>query len=241
MKNPKGFSLLEVAIALCIMGVLMSAGIPLLTHFIYLKKQNITEENINHLKSVMASYVLIHKKLPSPASPKDTSQSIGTASDNCFIGIVPYRTLGLSQKYAKDGYGYWITYAVHPLLTSLQLKYLSTDDETILPNQVFCEIKNNASPITVLDQQNVSVVSSQFDMVAFVLIHHGPKGQGSFMTPSGKRYLTNSSNKAKNADDSLNFMDLPLSSDFDDHVHWITRNNILSIYAKSPCNPRAVG
>ncbi|MEQ9449750.1 MAG: hypothetical protein RLN70_12735, partial [Rhodospirillaceae bacterium] len=56
--------------------------------------------------------------LPCPADPTDTGGTFGTApahtGNGCAVnrGIVPFRTLGLSEDSARDGEGNYITYLV---------------------------------------------------------------------------------------------------------------------------------
>lgn len=241
-----GFSLIEVAIVLCIIGVISGLGFPFLNHYVKQKKALVTEDHLSTIIHSLSAFIMTHKRLPCPADPKASVSEKGTEQESChfkksFIGIVPYRSLGIPEKMAQDGYNNWISYSVNLDLTSPELKHLNALDETILPNTVFCEIKKGANELSIQNADGLSVLDSTYDVIAVVLISHGPSGQGSFDFQGNKRLPTGPS-KIINADSTLTFIDRPLSLTkddfFDDIVKWVTRDNLMAFYGKAPCNRR---
>ena len=240
-KTLPGFSLLEIAIVLCIIGIVGGFGLPALTNMLKQQKINRTEQHLTQISQALAGYVLSHKHLPCAAAPGASGELAGASEDNRVIGLVPYRTLGLPESVAKDGHHHWVTYAVVPELTGTKhLMMPQTDDS---PERVFCEIRSPIAEIQVHNQQGESVLSADIrgDFIACFLIGHGPKGDGSF-TDAGSRRPTLSHDKAVNAADDLVFIDRLPSADpdnfFDDTVRWITRNNLMAIYGQKPCQKR---
>lgn len=235
------FSLLELAITLSIIGVISSFVFPALTTFYKHQKNLRTENHLNQIIQALASYVLSCKHLPSPANPSDPLD--GSSDEGRAIGVVPYRALGLPMAIAKDGYDHWITYAVVNELTSANISCVMMPQGNIPESQVFCEIKDPIFPLEVLDSQGMSVLSSQTreDFIAFVLVSHGPKGEGAF-DDLGRRRPNSSRDKNINASDNLTFIDRPLSHSkenfFDDKVRWVTRNNVMGVYGQKPCQIR---
>ena len=245
-KSLSGFTLIEVAIVLCIIGVLSGIGIPAINSYIKHQKARKTEDHLEQILQSLTAYLLNNKSLPCPSNPKASAEETGTSDQNCSfedttVGLVPYRTLGIPEKIAKDGYHHWITYAVDPALSNPDIKYLNAPDDVVLPNLVFCEVQSGATPLNVTgpDKQSVLDPSSQAkDPIALVLVSHGPSGDGSF-DDKGDRRSPASPDKGTNADSTANFVDRTPSFNkgdfFDDTVKWVTRNNLMALYGKQIC------
>ncbi len=236
-----GFSLLEIAIVLCIMGLMSGFGLSALTA--YFKQQKIikTEQHLHQITQALASYVLNHKRLPCAADPRADLHTAGISDAHRSIGCVPYKTLGLPEHVAKDGYHHWITYTVLPELTYSGLRHLMTPTSDEVAETVFCEVKNSFAPIQILNQDGLSVIDTthQNDFIAFVLISHGSEGQGSFDN-NGNRRPTHHPDKAINAAEDFLFVDRPLPENPDrgDTIRWVTRDNLMAYHAQKPCQRR---
>ncbi|MCX7338617.1 MAG: type II secretion system protein [Alphaproteobacteria bacterium] len=243
-----GFSLLEVAIVLCIIGVISGVGLPALTTAIKQKRIHETESNMEQITASLAAYVMQNAKLPLAATPGASAEEAGKSGDLAH-GIVPYRTIGLSERTAKDGYNRWISYGVDVHLT--RTIKISDDDEQLQKNadpifapnrdpfssdRYFCGIKGGThESLSVKNAHGHDVIDADsHDLIAFVLISHGASGAGSY-DKNGAVQPTSAPDKATNADRNNNFIDHSPSFDFDDRVQWITRNNLLAIYAKKVC------
>ena len=82
--------------------------------------------------------------------------------------------------------------------------------------------------------QSVFEMSRQNDFIAFVLVSHGVAGAGAF-DDSGQRKPA-VGDKLKNLG-STPFIDRPVIKEYDDRVRWVSRNNLMAMYAKQPCKP----
>ena len=109
-----GFSLLEVSISLLIIGIVSSVSMTQLHTIRKLYSTQKTQANIEFVvKSVAAYYLSNEGILPYPS---DVSQNIGTQSllmKNSF-GIVPFKTLGIMDRFAKNGNGKFLLYRMNP-------------------------------------------------------------------------------------------------------------------------------
>jgi hypothetical protein len=208
-------------------------------------KKRATEKNMEEAFQSLGAFVLLHKRLPCPSN---LSQK-GVAALDCrlagtFVGILPFKTLGIPEKKAKDAYGRWLTYGVSPCLTYTSIKAINKARDSAFDSQkdcdFFCHVTPEFPSLSVVDEHGVSVISPthEQEFLALVLVSHGPKGYGAF-TDSGNRTPTFSKEKAKNADNSGNFTDQPLcqkaESYFDDTVRWATRHTFIAQYGQTPC------
>lgn len=110
----RGFSLIEVSISLLILGIISSVSISQFASVKRIQAEINTRSNIDYiLKALGAYYISTDGLLPAPASqnfPITGKQIPGNEN----FGIVPYKSLGIMEKYAKDGYGNWLLYKLNP-------------------------------------------------------------------------------------------------------------------------------
>ncbi len=132
----KGFTLVELAVVLIIIGFILSGALALLKPYLDSVRRNSTQEKLQNISLLLADFAQHHGRLPCPASPNEAvttepfgaprgSGSNGQAVDSTcggtitnvlgnFVGIVPFRALAIDRDAAKDAYGRYITYAVSP-------------------------------------------------------------------------------------------------------------------------------
>ncbi|WP_038465963.1 hypothetical protein [Candidatus Odyssella acanthamoebae] len=218
------FSLIEIAIALIIIGILASLTIPVITTHHRFNQQKTTDNHREQIMAALAAYVLQYHRLPAPAPTSE-----GKAIEKCTkpaqcVGFVPFTTLGLSEKTAKDGYGNWFTFAVHPELTQ-------TEAQTVSRGKYFCKVSSHLIKVQNLHTAR-NIIEESEDPLAFVLISHGKMGNGA-LTDSGNR-LPSQGAEARNSQGTLNFVD-GQGPEFGHQVYWVSRNVFRSLHTKSPC------
>ncbi|MDR1391422.1 MAG: prepilin-type N-terminal cleavage/methylation domain-containing protein [Holosporales bacterium] len=117
MKNKAffaGFSLLEVSISLVILGIISTIGISQLNLMNKIYTAQKTQSNIDFVVKSIAAYCIAHDfKLPFPA---EFSNNTGLQSDlmKDSFGMVPFKSLGIMEKFARNGKGQWLSYKMNP-------------------------------------------------------------------------------------------------------------------------------
>ena len=138
MEIVKGFALIEVSIALLVLGIISSISISQFATIKRMQAEITTKSNIDYvLKSLGAYYISKGGYFPYPANNcfQITGQQVIGKTD---FGIIPYRSLGIMEKYAKDGYGNWLLYKVNP-----DVGKTSTKNRNLGIQDFSSEIKND--------------------------------------------------------------------------------------------------
>ncbi len=244
--NDEGFSLLEIAICLVVMGVMLGVGIPSFLQYLRYQRTLETKEKQEKILQSLGAFALQNGYIPLPADPFAQGEDFGVAREAALnppdmIGILPFKTLGLPESYAQEGFKRYFTYA-------------GGTPETHLRDELgsFCTAKNFFA-IQIFEKLSPTHVpfqrGSEEDPVVVTLLSHGENGYGAYYGGGGSlRKLTEVSQKGKdereNASMKLSFVQRAFSSlrqdYFDDMVVWVTRSNLMALYAHSPCVPKKI-
>lgn len=233
-----GFSLVELAVVITIMGIMVGGGLMVAIGKRELQRAKKTLQHMHHIMDVIDQFVDYYGYLPCPADGTQAFSSatfgIGTASGNqegaaattCTAanlltsgtvktGVVPVYTLGLPPEYVMDGWNNRITYAVDQDLT-----YYGTDgvggfvDTTGL----------GAAGTIIVENQGGTETTDPADRPVVLIVSHGPNGFGAWGGRGGARISVGGggADEDENDDGDLTFVQSILSSDFDDTVlYWV--------------------
>lgn len=120
----KGFTLVEMAMVLLIIGLLMGGLIPTLSAQMEAQRVGETRKQLEEIQLALVGYAVANGRLPCPASSTSNGEESfntgGSAADgNCssfYNGYLPAATLGITsvngQSLVADGWGNPIRYAV---------------------------------------------------------------------------------------------------------------------------------
>lgn len=122
----RGFTLIELAIVLAILGLLLGGGSMLLQPLLDRNRRTDTIEKLKVIEDALVVYVSSNSVLPCPSVP-----TLGSGASNGVASIpgsgacgsfrtsggVPWLTLGLTERDVLDGWGRRISYAVTSSLT----------------------------------------------------------------------------------------------------------------------------
>lgn len=117
-KKSKGFSLVEMAVVLVIVGLIIGGGFSTVGAYLDNAKQSHTMGSLKITKQALLNYVKVNKHMPCPDLDDDGSQEddrTGSYSTRCSgeLGTIPYDDLGVSREIASDDYGNLFGYAIH--------------------------------------------------------------------------------------------------------------------------------
>lgn len=164
-----------------------------------------------------------------PAGTTDIDAFSGQTEDQIRIGMVPFRELGLSPRYAYDAWNNRISYTVvKDLAISKDMydEFITTSDNGI---------------IQVIDSPSGDplIPGDETVYIAYVLISHGSDNRGAY-GPTAALYLTCGSTTAdsENCNNDDIFIDMNVNetttaaSYFNDFVRWAT-NDTLAIFEET--------
>lgn len=248
-KDDSGFMLIEAAIAMIIFGLIVGPGFMAWHTHNTLRKHRITLYHQRLVFQSLAQYLQLHGCLPFPTPlheplwgesvpPKDPSLPLKP-------GLIPYRTLGLPLRVAKDGFGHWMTYAVDvnfthrwPQFQHSMCENFFTKEPSALEiiefgksvNEGMTDPKNTFKPLRIPGGKHIN--PDRFNGIAALVVSHGNKGWGAPLSPGKRIPFPSSVSKESriNGDDSLKFFVCDHSAEEKSISHgvvtWKTRSQI---------------
>lgn len=114
-----GFSLVEMAIVLVIVGVLLGGLLPTISSQVEQQRRNETRKLMDETKEALFGFAISKGYLPCPASQvngiEDRDGTTLACNSNRRVGFLPYATLGVNQ---LDGWGRLFRYSATPAFTT---------------------------------------------------------------------------------------------------------------------------
>ncbi|MDC0349298.1 type II secretion system GspH family protein [Alphaproteobacteria bacterium] len=244
-RGEKGFALIEIAIALIVMGLVLGAGIPSFLHYLKWQKIQETKEKQEKILYSLAGFVLQNGFVPLPAAPYEKGENFGLSRKSLntpldMRGLIPFKTLGLPESYSKDGFKRYFTYIGGGV---------QKEGGNLSAHSSFCQT-HPVYPLKVDERQPSGSLSKRSDALAskspvvLILMSHGESGYGSYRRSEGniKQALKShrkSLDKQQNASQDLRVVNRGPSVKpqdfFDDIIVWVTRENLMAFYGKRPC------
>lgn len=129
----RGFTLIEIAVVIVVLSLLLAMIAGIATAMIGQQRREATRQRLTGVETALALFVSQNRRLPCPADGRIASTAAGAGDEArnsltgaCQIGgaanvqthgVVPWRTLGLAEQDATDGWGNRLTFRVAPELT----------------------------------------------------------------------------------------------------------------------------
>jgi prepilin-type N-terminal cleavage/methylation domain-containing protein len=195
VNHNRGFSLVEMAIVLVIAGLLIGTVLTFGTALISNQRILATKDRQSAIKSALITFVIRNNRLPCPAVPTLSESDVGYGNEaatpgtctsvpngaGVSIGLVPWKSLGLSSDGADDGYHNRYTYAVTTSQTNLTSSTISGMRGAITVH--------GSTPVSAVNQLNICTPTGwTYNPCGgvVVLLSHGELGKGAY-TASGSR------------------------------------------------------
>ena len=124
-KRRRGFTLIEVVVVLLIFGVVIAMAAAITRGIAAAQKRSLSATRIAGIEVALAQFVTQQKRLPCPADGTIASSANnagvemragGNCTGNQQNGVVPWRTLGITETDATDAWDRRLTYRVGPSL-----------------------------------------------------------------------------------------------------------------------------
>lgn len=122
----RGFSLVEIAMVLAILGFVLTIGLKSTGAYLSAERRQTTVARLAGVDAALVNYVALQKRLPCPADgelqPGEANADVEVLRDTvapaigtCTVaainkGVVPWVTLGITEAEAQDGWGNRISY-----------------------------------------------------------------------------------------------------------------------------------
>jgi len=198
VKQGRGFTLIEIAVVLLLIGLIMAAGVRYLNSQLTSAAYAVTDKHLQTVKDALITYLRKNRRLPCPSDPNagdagsdptlsgNESRDPGsgpprTCSGGRYFGVVPYTELGLTKDVALDGWGNFISYGVSVQWTQAISSAVS-DKTTNVPTQgfsagIFGDITVN-TPTGTIAKPDVDPTKNT--AAAVVLVSYGKNGLGAY-------------------------------------------------------------
>jgi type II secretory pathway pseudopilin PulG len=214
-----GFSLIELALGLLIVGLLLGGGLPLLTNQIEQQRTKDTQQLLEEAKEALLGFALANGHLPCPdktgtagaGTANDGLEDFSTATGLCTSqdGNLPWATLGLSD---VDAWGRHLRYSVTDAFSR----------------------RAPAAPLTlatlgdrrVCQSANCAVVLAT--ALPAVVLSHGKNGRGARAAAGAALPAPLGADELENSDADRDFVSHAMSAangaggEFDDSVSWLS-------------------
>ena len=130
--RPEGFTLVEIAVVIVVLSLLLAMMAGIATAMLGQQRREATRQRLAGVETALALFVSQNQRLPCPANgtlagtdanagleqiatpglPTANTCTVAGVANSQQHGVVPWRSLGLSEQDATDGWGNRLTYRV---------------------------------------------------------------------------------------------------------------------------------
>lgn len=226
-----GFTLVEMAMVLMIVGLLLGGLIPTISAQMDSQRISKTQKQLNEIRDALTGFALINGRLPMPAcgtiASGQTNAGIELSAASAVlctsgasdITVLPWATLGVDE---TDAWGRRFTYSVTSAYAD------STDGTGVATCSTATGVSFQLCSTATLEIRASSpagsIVASQ---VPAVIVSHGVNGLGAYQPGGGAKIGTAAGDELENSDNDNTFVSKDqVQGGFDDLVVWISPNTL---------------
>ena len=186
LRTSYGFTLIEIAIVLVIVGLLLGGLLMPLAAQVEAQRRTETERTMEQIKEAMIGFALVNGRLPCPADPLLASGTVNAGSERTptltcggnVLGVVPWATLGVSE---TDAWGRRFTYRV-------TLSFGDSNPTTVTP-PVGCNQTTTNAFFALCSDGDMNIQGTApavlvASLIPAVIVSHGKNGRGAYL-PTG--------------------------------------------------------
>ena len=228
-RPPHGFTLVEIAVVLFIISILIAMAAAVTRGVASAQRRSLTTTRLATVDAAILQFVATQRRLPCPADGTLASsannaglelRAAGACSTDQANGVIPWRTLALTELEASDGHDRRLTYRVFPALAGdngMDMTWCDPAGTAAAPGgscSTACLGTNMASctmPSNFLANKGIRVrnlagtqlmdpTATPHTGAAYVLISHGESGGGGYLSGGtlGASTTTDGTEEARN-------------------------------------------
>ena len=214
-----GFTLVELAVVLVVVGLLMALLLGPLVAQQQQKQIGDTRRQLEDIKESLLGFAMANGRLPCPAS---TTSTTGAEDCSIRIGVLPWSVLGQRE---NDAWGHRFTYAVTPFFADAIAACTHTSTTADCPNApTQASFSLAASGDLTLRDGAGGAANTLASNLPVLVISHGPAGHGAYLA-TGSQIPGSTTDEAENADADQTFVsrnyDDTAGNEFGHLVAWL--------------------
>lgn len=252
LNKHRGFTLVEMAIVLMIVGLLLGGLIPTLSAQMESQHINETRKSLAEIQEALVGFAIAKGRLPCPAkatlatglanagveattAPDNSicacvNSSGSTVADtsalactgNTVTGVVPWATLGLKE---TDAWERRYTYHVSKNYADAVGSTFGCTPTTT-PTQASFALCSSGNPDVLAASGGTNIAPN----VPAIIVSHGKNGAGAYTQQGTQLSASSNADEQENSDGSSddNYVSHTPTSGFDDLVVWLSNNILLN-------------
>lgn len=233
-RGAAGFTLIEIAVVLMIIGLLIGGLIPTLSSQMESQRTNETRKSLAEIQNALVGFAVANGRLPCPADPAIATGQAGAGTERtppCVngnsTGVLPWATLGVNE---TDSWGNRYTYRVTDYfadsIASSPVGGCSPPPSPAPTQSSFALCSAGTLDVRSAASGGTSIATN----VPAVIISHGKNAAGAY-TPQGVQLpASTDADELENSDGSAdnNYVSHTPTPNFDDLVVWISNSILLN-------------
>ena len=230
-KNIFGFTLVEMAMVLVIVGLLLGGMMPVLSAQMESRRINETRTSMEEIQGALAGFAIANGRLPCPADPAIATGQAGAGAERTppctnsnSTGVLPWATLGVDE---TDAWGNRYTYRVSSdFADAIGSATYGCTPGTVPTLSTFALCSSGTLDVLSAAPAGTSVAID----VPAVIVSHGKNAAGAHTLQGMQLPASGDADEQENSDGSTdnNYVSHTTTPNFDDQVVWLSNNILLN-------------